>query len=291
MGYPQQYPGQYEPYPGGYAMPPVKPGGGTAITAGVLASIGSLVHVVGGGYSLATLSVLADELGEIETSTLDQLRTFTILTSSVGLLAGALLGVGAVTLFMRKPIGRILIASGCGLVIVMQLLSMTMMATMFGDLDDDGAIVAVAGVTGVIGMIFPIITLVLVLLPPTARWLAYQPAPAGNPYGQPPMGYGQPNPYGQNPAAGFAPQPGIPPAGFAPQPGVPPAGFAPQPGVPAGGFAPQPGFPPADSFANAPTQLGPGAAQPVDEATQVVGGDQRVGLTKPEDDPWRRPSA
>ncbi|MEU8895101.1 hypothetical protein [Nocardia sp. NPDC048505] len=287
MAYPQ-YPGQYEPYAGGYAMPAAAPSGGTAITAGVLACIGAVFQLIGGFANFFTSSQISslDTGGDLESG----FTTLTMITGAVAILSALLLGVGAVMLFTRRPVGRILIAAGCGLVIVMQILSNVLLATMFADIDDDGSIMAIAGVSALISLIFPVITMVLALLPSTARWAAYQPAAAGQP-----MGYQQPNPYGYNPSGGYPAQPGYPGAGFAPQPGYP---GAPQSGLPpvnpfapapaqADPFAPAP--PRADPFAHVPTQIAP--TQAADAATQVVPGAQPGPFGKPADDQWQRPNS
>ncbi|MEV0249898.1 hypothetical protein AB0H76_25080 [Nocardia sp. NPDC050712] len=266
MVYPQQYPGQYDPYAGGgYAPGPAAPSGGTAITAGVLAALGAVSQLAGAAISLTTSTVFTDS-GLSDSDLTSQLRTLMTVTSVVSFLVAALLGGGAVLLFLRKAAGRILVAAGCGLVIVAQLANTVLMATLFADLDDDGSVLAVAGLSAVFSLIFPIVTLVLALLPATARWLAHRPAEAGYPYGQPPMGYQQPNPYGYNPS---------------------------------GGYGQPPGYPPVDPFGQGPTQMLPGAAptQRVDgfgdAATQVVGpgGAPPNPFEKPAEDQWQRPNS
>ncbi|GAB2650725.1 hypothetical protein [Nocardia goodfellowii] len=233
MGYPQ-YDGGYQPYATGPGWEPA-PGGGTAITAGVLAALGAVAQLISGagvlGLGLVTSDVFDEE---------DGLYAFVLVSAGFSLLTGVLLGIGAVTLFLRKKIGRVLVAVACAIHILAQIVSFVVATTAVGEYSG-GADLLGAGVGGLIAIVFPIATLILVLLPSTARWLAYQPAAAGYPppygSGYPPAGYPQQNSFAPNQFGGFAQAP----FGHVPAPGLPEA-------------------PPAqrvDGFADAPTQVAP----------------------------------
>src|SRR6266568_1610235 len=189
MSYPP-YPGQYQPYPQQAAA-----GGGTAITAGVLASVGAVGQVLGG--------VLQVVLGATQAHELDRMYhaswypAYAIVTGLVAFVVGAVLGTGAVALFRRKPLGRMLIVAGCALTIVIGIAGIAV-ALNIGPMGGASGLIGVSG--GTFGLIFPIITIILALVPATARWLAQPPAPAG-PYP------GYPAPYPDS-AGTYAPQPG-----------------------------------------------------------------------------------
>lgn len=307
MTYPP-YPGQYQPYPqqGG------APGGGTAITAGVLASIGAAGQLLGGLLQIALGATQTDELHSMYHAS--WYPVYTIVAGLIAVIAGAALAAGAVTLFRRRPIGRTLIVAGCALTIVIGIAGIAVALNLdIGTLG--GASHLVGGVGGVFGLIFPIITIVLTLVPATARWLAAVPASAG-PYPYPaayPGGgaYGaQPGPYTGQPGAYPGAYPGQPapypgPAGPIPnQPGPnppQPGAFGGQPGAPQypgqpGGPIPSPADPtallgaPANGPAPAadPTTLfgapasGP-ASSPADPTTFLG--------APPAENPWQRPES
>ncbi|MEV6274660.1 hypothetical protein [Nocardia sp. NPDC051832] len=268
MSYPQN-PGGYQPYGPTQGWEPA-PGGGTAIAAGVLAALGAVAQLLAGGAVLWLAFATSELLGDDE-----EFAAFILVGAGISLLTAVLLGVGSVTLFLRKAIGRILIAVACGIHILAQIASMVITAAVVSGFSDDDLVST--GIGGVIGIVFPIATLILVLLPPTARWLAYRPSEVAYP------------PYG----------PAYPPAGFPPQNPFAPNQF--------GGFAP-----PQDQFGAGPTQVMPPAGQPVDAGptqrvdgfgaapTQVVAGSNGASppvqsppadpFGKPDDDIWRRPS-
>lgn len=309
MTYPP-YPGQYQPYPqqGG------APGSGTAIAAGVLASIGAAGQLLGGLLQIALGATQTDELHSMYHAS--WYPVYTIVAGLIAVIAGAALAAGAVTLFRRRPIGRTLIVAGCALTIVIGIAGIAVALNLdIGTLG--GATHLIGGVGGVFGLIFPIITIVLALVPATARWLAAVPAqagpypypaayPGGGTYGaQPPPYTGQPGAYpgaypGQpapypGPAAPIPNQPGPnppQPGAFGGQPGAPqdpgqpvPGGPVPSPtdptallGAPANGPAPS-----ADptTFFGAPAS-GP-ASSPADPTTFLG--------APPADNPWQRPES
>ncbi|WP_194816731.1 hypothetical protein [Nocardia sp. XZ_19_385] len=268
MSYPHN-PGGYQPYGPTVGWEP-KPSGGTAISAGVLAALGTVAQLLGGvgvlWLALATSDGLSDE---------DGLYAFVLVGAGFALLTAVLLGIGSVTLFLRKAIGRILIAVGCAIHILAQIASIVVSVAAVGEYADDDLIGT--GLGGLIGIVFPIATLILVLLPSTARWLAYRPAEAGYPPyapGYPPAGYPPQNPFAPNQFGGFAP----------PQDAY---GYGPAPVFPAG--QPAPDAVPTqrvDGFGDAPTQVVAGS----NGASPPAQSPPANPFGKPDDDIWRRPS-
>lgn len=220
MSYPH-----YEPYP---SAPASAPGGGTAITAGVLASIGSVGQLLGGGINIVLgLTDLATDLAEYDSTGLFAQRwvkTYLLVGGSIAVVAALLLGVGAVLLFTSRPLGRVLVVAGCVVVVVAGIAgyAVTLRYTTSGG----GAAEISGGIGGLFGLIFPIATAVLALVPPTTRWLNHHPVAAPPvptyTYGlaAPSAGYPSPPQYG--PAAG------VPAAQPAPQTGIDQAGASPQ---------------------------------------------------------------
>jgi hypothetical protein len=160
--------GQMPAYPAGagYGAPPrQKPSGGTAITAGVLAIVGAVWALGSAVINWMQVIVMAIE----------------VLT----------LTPGAIMLFRRMSLGRWLILVGCVLHILQGAVAIAVIDTS-GVLTSTGNNPAVVGGTVVGGLIVllpAIATLVLVLVPLTARWCAWRPT-ASLP--TPPPGYGQP---------------------------------------------------------------------------------------------------
>ncbi|MEV0296596.1 hypothetical protein [Nocardia sp. NPDC050710] len=254
MAYPQ-YPGRYEPYPAAGYSTSGPPGGGTAITAGVLACLGVLANLLGGGASIwLGLTEYGSDLDEYDSTGLlanPAYYTFALITGVIAILVALVLGVGAVLLFTRKTLGRTLIVAGCAVVIVSQIAGVIVTVAIAGSISEAGMF---SGVSGLIGLVFPITTAVLALVPPTTRWLAYRPSE-------------------------FPQQPGYPQAGF-PPPGYPQHGYpqANQGGYPQGppfGY-PQPG----------PAITPPPAAPEPSPPYQPPPSDPQA---KPDDQTWKRP--
>ncbi|SFP38038.1 hypothetical protein SAMN05421810_102413 [Amycolatopsis arida] len=127
----------------------------TAVAAGVLALLGALFHligVVGGVLALSrgatTAAVVATLVGNVVL---------------VALLAG-----GALLLLTRRPAGRVLVAAGSGLAVLLYVLA-AVFGTAVGDARLVGAAVLLLGVPA-------LATLVLATVPATGRWLAEGPA-------------------------------------------------------------------------------------------------------------------
>ncbi|GAA5047185.1 hypothetical protein [Nocardia callitridis] len=249
-----QYSGGYQPYPVYSGGAQGAPGGGTAITAGVLASIGAVAELLGGVVNV----VLAVGLGALLGSESAEIggnwyTLFVLVTGVVAIVAGILLGWGAIALFNKKALGRTLIVVGCLLVIVAALVSFALSQMVADSLSGVGLLAG--GIISGVVLVFPIATLILVLLSSTSRWLSYRPELGGQPYPGP-SGYPQPQGY-PPPGAQQAPsQWGV--AGPQQQWGV--AGSPPQPGA-----GQQPGQPVRPGFAQ---QGAPWPATPEPSAPQ-----------------------
>jgi len=160
-------------------LPPQKPSGGTAITAGVLAVLGGLLFL-----TFAVLAVVA----------LLNFR-FLLVLQIVGLVeylvvAGTLLP-GGILLFLHKPAGRMLTIVGSGIAIVAILVNLVLNLTGVGSISGGFG----AGLIG--GVLFVVLpaaaTLVLAVVKPTAAWCGIGAQqviqPGGSPY---PGGYAPP---------------------------------------------------------------------------------------------------
>ena len=269
MSYPQ-YPGGYQPYPQGQGM---EPSGGTAMAAGVLASLGAVGQIFGGVLDVV-VGVALPDFGDSAVAFHSWFTGYLIVLGVVGLVTGGLLTAGAVAMFRRKPLGRILIVAGCVVTIVTGVAAYTVLNV--GDVSaGHGAVGLMSGFGGVVGQVFPVTTAILALVPATGRWLAHVPGRATGypaPYpGRVPAGYPAPNaPYvdpfrpGPAPCSGRS-YPGQP-APYAGQTG--PDTSAGAPGPIAGGTPQAPGSMP---YSNEPTPFP--EVPPLDAA----------------EDSWRRP--
>ncbi|MGY1988950.1 hypothetical protein [Mycolicibacterium fortuitum] len=162
-GYPQPgYPQQ--PY-GAPAPLPASPTAVTGIIASILAGLGALANIVGGGAMAFALSLLISDSSEAAGPAWGGWTPLIAMTV-LNIVAGLLLLVGAVTLLLRKMIGRWLVAAGCAVSIVSTVISLTWTPSVIADYEYDGGVD-----TGLVGVFFPIATLVLVLLPSTASWI------------------------------------------------------------------------------------------------------------------------
>ncbi|OKH84313.1 hypothetical protein EB75_05225 [Mycobacterium sp. ST-F2] len=157
QGYPQ--PGAY---PGGFPPPPTPaaPSGGTAVTAGVLALLGGLTHFFGGSAQALGLSAMMRE------SATDSGWGSLIAITTLNIISGAFLLAGALTLLMRKPVGRWLITAGCGISILSALINFTLTPDSIGDYSYSRGIGA-----DMVGVLFAIATIVLALVPSTTAWI------------------------------------------------------------------------------------------------------------------------
>lgn len=163
----------YPPYPGAGDYPAAHPdrvdpepkaSGGTAIAAGVLAAIG-------GAWHLINLILLLTTLGGTST-----MHTTVVVTIVGDIVLPLLLISGCVLLFMRRSIGRTLVAAGSVAAIAMFVINAVLTLSAAADKVDSvgvstGTMVGIGGITVVILSIPAIVTLILVLLPATARWI------------------------------------------------------------------------------------------------------------------------
>jgi hypothetical protein len=160
------------------AFPTLPPSGGTAITAAVLALLGALWAIV---MLVQGIGILANDPA-LPVWTLWQQGIASVIELST-------LGVGSILLFLRKHIGRALVVTGCAVHLLQGIVP-------FGGFWTIGHV-------SLFVLIPAIATLILVLLPHTARWCDWgrgrQPAPAV--------------PYGVVPPGGMPP-PGMPPGGM-----------------------------------------------------------------------------
>lgn len=161
-GYPPQpgYPGGQQPYPLA-AAPHTAPSAATGIIAAVLSGLGGLANVVGGLLMAFGLTAMITE------STYDAgsgAWTGLIAITMLNIVAGVLLSVGTVMLLLRKAASRWIVVAGCAVSIVSSLISLSLAATIadyqYGGKGAD-----------VVGLVFPIVTIVLALLPSTAAWI------------------------------------------------------------------------------------------------------------------------
>jgi hypothetical protein len=161
-GYPAQYPG---------AQP--QPSGGTAITAGVLAVLGGLWHLV----SLVGSIVIMTGAGAVP---------FVIISAVLSAAISGCLITGGILLFLKKPAGRLSTIIGSGLAILMYVAS-----AVFVLAAPRSAGVAVGGGVAVLVFSAPAIaTLVLAIVKPTARWVGkVEPVAPLTPPGYPPQQY------------------------------------------------------------------------------------------------------
>ncbi|MGV0807637.1 hypothetical protein [Mycolicibacterium setense] len=184
-GWPQQpghFPGYPQPgYPAGYRPNlPKGPSGATGIIAAILALPGALV----GLFYVVTSVVIIWSDHEYAVG-----AVFGLAGAAVGLA----LFIGAIALFRRKMIGRRLIIGGCAVAILSGLAALCDMA--IGITGNPSREPVGFGVAIIVGLVFPIVTLVLAMLPSTARWIqakpaklhpaaaqAYQPSQASPPY-------------------------------------------------------------------------------------------------------------
>ncbi|MCV7066666.1 hypothetical protein H7H51_14835 [Mycolicibacterium farcinogenes] len=150
QGWPQQ-PG----YPGGYPLKPPGPSGATAIFAGILAIPGGLVGIALGGVAIFAIFISSQEERE----------AWMYLTPLIGFGYGLSLVIGAVSLFRRKSIGRRLVVGGCAVLIVIGIVFVG------GAITESHADFDSVGIPMIVGLVFPILTLVLAMLPSTARWI------------------------------------------------------------------------------------------------------------------------
>lgn len=159
-------------------MPAASPSGATGITAAVLAGLGALTNIFGGIAGLIGLLILSND------STFDALelsggaKALLALVLVLNLVSGLLLGAGTVMLLLRKMIGRWLVVAGCGVTILSSLIGVGISSAAASQVPYGGG-----GVSSLLSLIFPVLTLVLALLPSTTAWIRAKENPvAPQPY-------------------------------------------------------------------------------------------------------------
>lgn len=177
-GAPEYAPGAqaFGAYPG-YAMPGQgRPpaGGGTAITAAVIALLVSL-----GGLTIMGIAAAVILFSEPSTASEDEFRSTLTIVIVIGALPALLLLIGAYLLFRRKTAGRVILI----LVSALALLYLVVSAAI-SPMDAEGQemVFALFGVV-VVGSV-PLVILLLAAAPSTGRWIR-----AGRPGGYPFQGY------------------------------------------------------------------------------------------------------
>lgn len=194
-------------YPGG-VDPAASPGGassgGTTRLAAILAVIGGVAQL---GYGLGTILRIPVLDYERYTNIALILR---LLIGALMLIGGIVLVVGAIMLFTRKPVGRLLVIIGSAVIILVLVID-----TIFSVIQYP-VVLSPVDLPSTLGQFaFPAATLVLAMLGATKRYLA---TPRPNPrFGQPQLGQPQAG-YPQQPP-GYPQQPGFPQQQ---QPGYPP---------------------------------------------------------------------
>ncbi|QWF85483.1 hypothetical protein [Amycolatopsis sp. CA-230715] len=164
-----QYPAAPPPYPGGSSSLGEKPpNGGAAITAGVLACIGAVFGLI---RALNDFS----SLGERALDLISDLKWIVWLEAITSVAEVVTLLPGGILLFLRKPIGRWLVAAGSAVRIVVAIIVFSKLISLVGNVS------VIAGPTSAgrnAGMLFAVLSpaiaaLVLSLLPVTGRWCAW----------------------------------------------------------------------------------------------------------------------
>ncbi|RSN65889.1 hypothetical protein DMH01_05945 [Amycolatopsis sp. WAC 04182] len=194
----QQYPPQGYPPPGAYPPPGMvrQPSGATAIIAGILAILGGLWFLAGLASNIIELS--------------HYVISFLVVGAALDLVSTALLLGGGIMLLLRKRAGRVLTVIGAASSIGFVALTFLLRAIGSHFYFSYGGVTLHFGFGWLLFVVLipAIATLVLALVPSTARWLAAKPQAAG---------------VAQPPNFGYPPQqPGYPPAPGAQQQGQPP---------------------------------------------------------------------
>lgn len=166
QGWPQQ-PG----YPGGYPLKPPGPSGATAIFAGILALPGGLVGLF---YVVLSVFLMWSD---------HEFDPVSAVAGVAGAAVGLTLFVGAIALFRRKMIGRWLVVGGCAMAILFGIAALG--ETVIGFSGNPSREPAEIGMTILVGLVFPILTIVLAMLPSTARWIRAKQDVVAPPYYSP----------------------------------------------------------------------------------------------------------
>lgn len=177
-GAPEYVPGAqaFAAYPGyamqGHGRPSA--GGGTAITAAVIALLVSL-----GGLTIMGIAAAVILFSEPNTASEDEFRSTLTIVIVIGAVPALLLLIGAHLLFRRKTAGRVILV----LVSAVALLYLAVNAVL-SPMEAEGQemVFALFGVV-IVGSV-PLVILLLAAAPSTGRWIR-----AGRPGAYPPQGY------------------------------------------------------------------------------------------------------
>jgi hypothetical protein len=155
-------------------VPPQKPaGGGTAISAAVLSLLGSVAQ----GYPFVTSTLEMGSNDEMLKHLPGWWHVYVLISWVLSFILTVGLLVGGIQLLRRRDYARRMIIGACGIVIFTTVFGTIMMLAMRDKLAEYAGVSAsflstVGIVGGLIVLIFPIVTLVLTILPPTKRWCA-----------------------------------------------------------------------------------------------------------------------
>ncbi|GAC57972.1 hypothetical protein GOHSU_28_00270 [Gordonia hirsuta DSM 44140 = NBRC 16056] len=173
----QQYPNQPQfaggPYPG--TPPTGGPSGVTSRIAAILALLG-VIHMLVLLVNTAGASV--DDISGLTASQVDSIETLNTAQLVTAILVGLLLAAGGVLMLLRNVIGRWLVIGGCVLDIIVWLVVGIWLQQVLSDVSDrpgvelDTAYATGMGIAWFIVLLFPIVTLVLALVPSTTKWFA-----------------------------------------------------------------------------------------------------------------------
>ena len=156
--------------PGGYPTP--RPSGGTAITAAVLSFLGGAAALFGIIANVVAVVAIA-ALSDLEASLPGWYTGVLVMSVIAEIILAVLLIWGGVAVLRHKMIGRLLVAGGCGVAIVFGLIGSIAGLAVEAQLRDDNISTGIgSGAFGFVGLIFPVATMILVLVPPTAEWIA-----------------------------------------------------------------------------------------------------------------------
>lgn len=156
------------PYgPPGYVP---QPSGATAITAAVLSFLGAASNGVGALsmiYVWATWNTVV-RYNDVSTGTYGGYFAFVALASAA---VAAALTIGGIMLLRRRLIGRVIIAAGCGGVILMAIVNFAWAQSVLHGSGLRGLSGLGSGAFGlVLNLIMPSVTIALAFVPATTRW-------------------------------------------------------------------------------------------------------------------------
>ncbi|MDV3123429.1 hypothetical protein M1247_00750 [Mycobacterium sp. 21AC1] len=157
---------------------PAPVSGTTGIFAGVLAGLGAVANL--GGGLLGFIGLAAAGFDTDTPGISGGVYALAILGLLLSVVCGLVLLAGTVTLLQRKMIGRWLVVGGCALSIVGGLISLGLAAALSSYAGFGGNFSGAAPT--VVGLIFPVVTIVLTLLPSTTAWIQAKQRPLTAPY-------------------------------------------------------------------------------------------------------------